>query len=70
MLDFCFNLYLEIYGLHHLLNRFVIFNKNFLVPLDYVIKKNLILLICPLCFNILLKNCLRVQKDLQFYWLF
>ena len=35
MLDFlCFNVYLRTYGLHHFLNRFVIFNKNFLVPLD------------------------------------
>ena len=31
----CFNLYLETYGFHHFLNQFVIFNKNFLVPLDH-----------------------------------
>ena len=66
MLDFCFNLYLEIYGLHHLLNRFVIFNKNVLMPLDHFIMKNLILLIWTLCFNILLSNCLQVQKIFNF----
>ena len=43
---------LETYGLHHFLNRFVIFNKNFLVPMDHFSKENLILLICRFFFNI------------------
>ena len=38
MLDFlCFNLYLETFGLHPFLNRFVVFNKNF-VPLNHSYK--------------------------------
>ena len=38
MFDFwCFNLYLKTYGLNHFLDRFVVFNKNFLVPLDYLL---------------------------------
>ena len=63
MLDFwCFNLYLETYSFHHLLNWFVIFNKNFLVPLDHFFKENTILLICQFCFNIRLYNYLQVQE--------
>ena len=30
-----FHLYLETYGLYYFLNRFVIFNKYVLVPLDH-----------------------------------
>ena len=35
VLGFCFNLYLETYGLHYFLNRFAIFNQNFLAPLEH-----------------------------------
>ena len=55
---FCFNLHLEAYGLHYLLNRFLIFNKNFLVRCIVFIEENLIILICPLCFKIRLNDCL------------
>ena len=57
----CFNLCLETNGLHYFVNRFVIFNKNFLVPWIIFIKENLILLICPFCYNIRLNNCLQLK---------
>ena len=54
ILDFeCFSLYLETYGLHRFLNRFVIFNKNLLEPPIISVKENSHL---PILFDIRFKR--------------
>ena len=58
----CFNLYWETYGLHHFLNRFVIFIKTPWCLWITFIKESQILLICPFSLNIRLNNCLQLWE--------
>ena len=60
ILDFeCFSLYVETYGLHRFLNRFVIFNKNLLEPPIISVKENSHL---PILFDIRFKGKMHEGK--------